>query len=113
MSAQIKWDAPSRFVEIEGNPIPARAEVGLHKMRDGKMLRGGVFYPEGTPRGTLVLMTGYSEFIEKYFETVADFSARGFVVVMPEWRGHGLSDGDGMEPTRLHLKNFDTNLTDL
>lgn len=113
MTAQIKWDAPSRFVEIEGNPIPARAEVGLHKMRDGKMLRGGVFYPEGTPRGTLVLMTGYSEFIEKYFETVADFSARGFVVVMPEWRGHGLSDGDGMEPTRLHLKNFDTNLTDL
>ena len=66
MSAQIKWDAPSRFVEIEGNPIPARAEVGLHKMRDGKMLRGGVFYPECTPRGTLVLMTGYSEFIEKF-----------------------------------------------
>ncbi|MCH1542940.1 MAG: alpha/beta hydrolase [Alphaproteobacteria bacterium] len=113
MTVQIKWDAPSRFVEIKGNPIPARAEVGMHQMRDGKMLRGAVFHPEGSPRGTLVLMTGYSEFIEKYFETVGDFTARGFVVVMPEWRGHGLSEGDGIEPTRLHLKNFDTNLADL
>ena len=110
---QIKWDAPARFVEIEGNPVPPRAEVGMHQMRDGKMLRGAVFHPEGTPRGTLVLMTGYSEFIEKYFETIGDFTAHGFVVVMPEWRGHGLSEGDGIEPTRLHLKNFDTNVEDL
>jgi lysophospholipase len=113
MNAQINWDAPSRFVEIAGNPTPPNAELGLHKMRDGKMLRGAVFHPQETPRGTLVLMTGYSEFIEKYFETIADFTARGFVVVMPEWRGHGLSEGDGEEPTRLHLKDFDTNITDL
>jgi lysophospholipase len=113
MTIQINWGAPSRLVEIDGNPIPPRADVGMHKMRDGKMLRGAVFPPEGEVRGTLVLMTGYSEFIEKYFETIGDFTRRGFVVVMPEWRGHGLSDGDGAEPTRLHLKNFDTNLRDL
>lgn len=113
MSQKIKWDAPSRFVEIKGNPIPKAAEVGMHKMRDGKMLRGALFHPEGTPRATLVLMTGYSEFIEKYFETICDFTRLGYLVVMPEWRGHGLSEGDGKEPTRLHLRDFDTNIRDL
>lgn len=113
MTIEIAWDAPSRLVAIDANPIPAGAQVGMHKMRDGKMLRGAVFPAAGSPRGTLVLMTGYSEFIEKYFETVQDFTARGFVVVMPEWRGHGLSEGDSREPTRLHLTDFDTNLRDL
>lgn len=121
MSYAVAWDAPSRLVEIDGNPIPPGAEVGLQRMRDGKMLRGAVFPPQGepqgtpkgAPKGTVVLMTGYSEFIEKYFETIGDFTARGFVVVVPEWRNHGLSEGDGVEPTRLHLTDFDTNLRDL
>lgn len=117
MTLKISWDAPSHLVEIAENPIPKNADVGMHKMRDGKMLRGAVFAPEnldgGKPRGTLVLMTGYSEFIEKYIETVNDFTKRGFVVVMPEWRGHGLSEGDSEAPTRLHLNDFDTNLRDL
>ena len=113
MTVKISWDGPSRFVEIDGNPLPFGADVGVHKMRDGKMLRGAVFSPHGEARGTVVLMTGYSEFIEKYFETIGDFTSRGYLVVMPEWRGHGLSDGDGNEPTRLHLVDFDSNLRDL
>ncbi len=117
VTEKIEWDAASHLVEIDKNPIPAGAKVGLHKMRDGKMLRSAVFPAENLdgdkPRGTLVLMTGYSEFIEKYFETVRDFTKRGYVVVMPEWRGHGLSEGDSVEPTRLHLRDFDTNLRDL
>lgn len=114
MSEQIKWDAPSRFVEMSENPTPqaARVEVGMLKARDGANLRNAVFVPEA-PRGTVVLMTGYSEFIEKYFETVSDLLALGYAVVMPEWRGHGLSDGLGSEPTRLHITDFDMNLRDL
>lgn len=109
-----KWDAPSRFVEIDENPMPqaARIEVGMLRARDGANLRNAVFVPE-TPRGTVVLMTGYSEFIEKYFETVSDLLALGYAVVMPEWRGHGLSDGLGSEPTRLHITDFDINVRDL
>ena len=113
MDFNMNWDAPARLVEIDGNPVPQGADAGMHKMRDGKMLRGAVFPPEGEARGTLVLMTGYSEFIEKYFETIGDFTRLGYLVVMPEWRGHGLSDGDGREPTRLHLQDFDQNLSDL
>lgn len=114
MADKMNWDAPSRFVEIAENPTPkaARVEVGMLKARDGANLRNAVFVPEA-PRGTVVLMTGYSEFIEKYFETVSDLLALGYAVVMPEWRGHGLSDGLGREPTRLHVTDFDINLRDL
>ena len=114
MSEQMKWDAPSHFVETDENPTPkaARVEVGMLAARDGANLRNAVFVPEA-PRGTVVLMTGYSEFIEKYFETVSDLLALGYAVVMPEWRGHGLSDGLGSEPTRLHITDFDINLRDL
>lgn len=114
MTDKINWDAPSRFVELDANPTPeaARVEVGMLRARDGAMLRNAIFMPE-TPRATVVLMTGYSEFIEKYFETVSDLLALGYGVVMPEWRGHGLSDGLGSEPTRLHLTDFDINLRDL
>ena len=114
MSEKFTWDAPSRFVEIDENPAPqaARIEVGMLKARDGAHLRNAVFVPE-TPRGTVILMTGYSEFIEKYFETVSDLLALDYAVVLPEWRGHGLSDGLGSEPTRLHVTDFDINLRDL
>ncbi|MGC6535234.1 MAG: alpha/beta fold hydrolase [Parvibaculales bacterium] len=108
------WDASVHFVESKQNPTPQAADssVGMLKARDGALLRNAVFVPEN-PRGTVVLMTGYSEFIEKYFETISDLLALGYAVVMPEWRGHGLSDGLGAEPTRLHLTDFPLNVRDL
>lgn len=114
MSDKINWDAPSRFIEHADNPMPkaARVDVGMLRARDGAMLRNAVFAPD-SPRGTVVLMTGYSEFIEKYFETICDLMAMGYAVVMPEWRAHGLSGGGGSEPTRLFIDDFDMNVTDL
>jgi lysophospholipase len=112
MTETMTWDAPAEFVTHKANPTPDNAQVGYLKARDGALLRSAVFTPE-KPRGTIVLMTGYSEYIEKYFETVSDLMALGYCVVLPEWRGHGLSEGDGKEPTRLHLTDFDINLRDL
>lgn len=113
-TVKIKWDAPTHFVEHDINPLPkaTHSDVGMLRARDGALLRNAVFMC-AKPRGTVVLMTGYSEYIEKYFETIGDLLAMGFAVVMPEWRGHGLSDGFGDEPTRLHLSDFDINLRDL
>lgn len=109
----IVWDADAELVEIEGNPIPANAQAGYIRARDGKLLRNAVFAPDGQAKGTIVLMTGYSEFIEKYFETIGNLTARGYCVAALEWRGHGLSEGNSKEPTRLHLRNFDQNIEDL
>ena len=109
----INWDAAAELVEIEGNPVPARGQAGYIRARDGKLLRNAVFSPDAPAKGTIVLMTGYSEFIEKYFETIADLTARGYCVAALEWRGHGLSEGNSKEPTRLHLSDFDQNIEDM
>jgi lysophospholipase len=113
MQQEIKWDAPAEVFLIEENPMPANGQIGYLQARDGKLLRNGVFMPEGEPRGTIVLMTGYSEFLEKYFETIGDFTKMGFCVALLEWRGHGLSQGNSSDPERLHLDDFDQNVEDL
>lgn len=43
------------------------------------------------PRGTIFFSPGRTEFIEKYLETIADLTSRGFWVVMIDPRGQGLS----------------------
>ena len=49
--------------------------------------------PPERPRGTVVLLTGRGEFIEKYAtEVVGELLERGFAVVALDWRGQGLSD---------------------
>ena len=35
-----------------------------------------------TPRGTVILFEGYTEFLEKYFETIRDLQTRGFTTIM-------------------------------
>ena len=81
----------TRFIDIAGNPIPDGASVEEIKTPDGAALRAA-FFPTANARGTVVLVTGWSEFIEKYFETVRDLHARGLNVAMIDWRGQGLSD---------------------
>ncbi len=110
---KIEWDAPAELVEFADNPMPVTGAAGYLRARDGKKLRNAVFMPRATPRATVVLMTGYSEFIEKYFETIGDLLARDFCVVVLEWRGHGLSEGNSKDPQRLHLRHFDQNVEDL
>jgi len=41
------------------------------------------------PRGTVLLMQGRAEFIERYFETMNDLVRRGYAVATFDWRGQG------------------------
>lgn len=81
----------SRFIDIANNPLPDGASVETIKGPDGAPLRAA-FFPAAKARGTVLLVTGWAEFIEKYFETVRDLQARGLNVAMMDWRGQGLSD---------------------
>ena len=58
-----------------------------------------LFVPAAAVRGSVVLSPGRTEFIEKYFEVIAELQARGFVVLVHDWRGQGLSDR--LHPDRL------------
>ncbi len=46
--------------------------------------------PAGTPvKGHIVMLPGFRETIEKYFEAMHDLHARGYAVWMMDWRGQG------------------------
>lgn len=62
----------------------------------------------GPRRGTVCLFPGRSEFIEKYFEVVAELRRRGFAVAMMDWRGQGGSDRALQNPLKGHIVDFST-----
>ncbi|OYW98654.1 MAG: hypothetical protein B7Z15_21880 [Rhizobiales bacterium 32-66-8] len=68
---------------------------------------------EGAHRGTICLVQGRTEFIEKYFETVADFRKRGFAVATFDWRGQGGSDRLIGNRTLGYVDRFEDYWTDL
>lgn len=75
------------------NPIPEGAVTGSVRTRDGRNIRFARFPATISPaRGTVTLLQGRAEFIEKYFETVENLRQRGFCVIAFDWRGQGGSD---------------------
>ena len=57
---------------------------------DGTRIRFAIW--AGGTRGTVVFLTGRTEYIEKYGATYGKLVQRGFSVVALDWRGQGLSD---------------------
>jgi lysophospholipase len=96
------------------NPVPPGASAQMLTMRDGKRLRIALFATEARPlRGTVLVLTGRNECVEKYFETVQDLTARGFTVAVFDWRGQGHSDRVHRDPIRGHIRSFDQYVDDL
>jgi lysophospholipase len=79
------------LVTIPEAPVPPGGGAEWFAGAGGAKLRGALFTPKGRARGSVVLSTGRTEPIEKYFEVIGDLLARGFVVLAQEWRGQGLS----------------------
>ncbi|MEZ5775606.1 MAG: alpha/beta hydrolase [Hyphomicrobiaceae bacterium] len=95
--------ARNDLVQLAKNPVPSGATVGLMKAADGLPLRYAVWQASrGPKRGTVCLFGGRTEFIEKYFEVVADLRRRGFAVATMDWRGQG---GSGRMLTN-HRKGY-------
>ncbi|MBB5703559.1 lysophospholipase [Ochrobactrum daejeonense] len=100
--------------ETDANPIPQGIRAGLLDTPDGKTLRYAILKPETRPvRGTIVLLQGRNEFIEKYFETMADLTMRGFTVVTFDWRGQGGSYRLLKDRMRGYVRRFDDYCDDL
>ena len=96
------------------NPLPAHSTAGMLTMRDGKRIRYALFRTDARPlKGTVVVLTGRNECIEKYFETVGDLQARGFEVVTLDWRGQGDSDRILRDRGRGYIRNFHHYVEDL
>lgn len=72
---------------------------------EGPALRYAV-WSQPNARGTVFVFQGRAEFIEKYFETVADLIRRRFNVVAIDWRGQGGSERLLLDPRKGHVGWF-------
>lgn len=100
-------DIATRLVPTPDNPIPAGGVALSVATTDGLVLRAARWEPlGGHPRGTVTILQGRAEFIEKYFETVEDLRQRGFVVVAFDWRGQGGSRRQVGNPRKGHVRRF-------
>ncbi len=100
-------DDTAQLIETDQNPIPGNHVVGLFDGCGGKRLRYAIFKSDiPVARGTVVLLQGRNECIEKYYETIRHFTARGLWVATFDWRGQGLSDRLLKNPRRGHLRRF-------
>ena len=92
---------------IDGNPIPDGAVVGTVVTPDGVRLRYGRWRTTARRSlGTICILHGRGESIEKYFETTADLRRRGFAVATFDWRGQGGSDRHLSNPMKGHVDSF-------
>ena len=95
------------LVALSINPIPSGAVVGQLRTPDGLSLRFARWDATRPPiRGTICLFPGRGEFIEKYFEVVADLRRRGFVVAVLDWRGQGGSERRLADRRKGHVGNY-------
>jgi len=106
--------ADAALAVVPSNPVPEGAQVGFFETSDRVRLRYATF-PKGSgaARGTICLVQGRTEFIEKYFETVRNFQERGFAVATFDWRGQGGSQRLIGNPRIGYVDTFDDYWTDL
>ena len=100
-------DARMDLVSLAHNPVPGGATAGLLTSFDGVRLRFARWNAtRGPRRGTVCLFGGRGEFIEKYFEVIADLRRRGYAVAMHDWRGQGGSARMLPNPRKGYVRNF-------
>lgn len=113
MTAQVDAEGP-RFVILPSNPAPEGLRGGYFATPDKIRIRYATFpKTEGAAKGTVCLVHGRTEYIEKYFETIADFQRRGFAVATFDWRGQGGSDRLIANRMLGYVRGFDEYWTDL
>ncbi|HEX5508405.1 MAG TPA: alpha/beta hydrolase [Pseudolabrys sp.] len=101
------------LVSIPANPLPDHVVSGVVKTPDGVNLRFARWEPPPGRKGTVVVLQGRAEYIEKYFETALDLRARGFAVATFDWRGQGLSDRQLSDRRKGYVRSFEDYAVDL
>jgi lysophospholipase len=113
MTAIVDPEGP-RLAVLPSNPAPEGMRAGYFTTPDKVRIRYATFpKTAGAAKGTVCLVHGRTEFIEKYFETIADFQKRGFAVATFDWRGQGGSDRLIGNRTLGYVRHFDDYWVDL
>lgn len=110
-------DSTFHLAEFAGYQPPAgRCRVEALPTTGGLRLRVAIFEPTAAQAGslgTVCLLPGRAEFIEKYYETIGELLQRRFTVVAMDWRGQGGSDRPLRDRRKGHVDDFDDYVADL
>ncbi len=89
------------------NPVPENHLAGTFTGHGGVRLRYAIFRSShSVAKGTVVLLQGRNECIEKYFETIRDLNAQGLWVATFDLRGQGGSGRMLPNERRGHVRRF-------
>lgn len=96
---------PGSAAETRRRILPPGARSLAVRTADGLDLRALSWRPEGAG-GSIAIVPGRGEFIERYAETIADLLDRGTAVAVLDMRSHGLSPRLPDAPLLHHLDDF-------
>ena len=95
MNRAAAYAAQAPLMAVPGAAPPPGGVGEWFRGAGGLRLRAAFWTPStmiaAKPRGTVVLSPGRTEPIEKYYEVIGNFLARGWCVLAHDWRGQGLS----------------------
>ena len=95
-----------QLYSIVQNREPIGAKCHEVVTADGKHLRAVTIVPVHAAKGTVVVLNGRTEYVERYFETFNDLTKRGYAVASFDWRGQGGSERLLKNPMRGFVKSF-------
>lgn len=101
MDGQLPAAAPFLAELAEG---PLRGQAYWLRTVDGVRIRIAV-WPGGS-RGTVLLLPGRTEYVEKYGRVAAELLAQGWSVLSIDWRGQGMADRFLPDPMLGHVGRF-------
>ncbi len=86
--------ALAELINHPAYPLPSQPVCWTARASDDVSLRFARWKPmaKAGNRGTVLLVNGRAEFIERYSETINGLRRRGFHVITFDWRGQGGSD---------------------
>lgn len=96
------------------NPRPDPEADGYVTTPDNVKIRYARWKAATAPiRGTVMLLQGRTEYIEKGYEVIKELRKKGFEVISFDWRGQGGSERMLENPRKGYVDEFDEYVTDL
>ncbi len=102
-------------IATDDNPMPRGGRFAWLDRPDSTQLRYAVWEPLAGKEveGTILIVPGRTEVIEKYFEVIGELLDRGFGVVALDIRGQGLSTRPLADRLKGHVRTFQDYVDDL
>jgi lysophospholipase len=94
------------LISTPENPVPRGADCTRVVTSDGFHLRA-MSVRVSNARGTVVILGGRADFIERYFETARDLMGKGYCVASVDLRGQGGSQRLTENRQRGHVNHFE------